>query len=531
MFNQGRLVRGQQGQDPRRVLFAVVKLDTTGFAPLRGDRVCEVAVLRMWGDGRVEDEFATVVNPQRRIGNSDHHGIDDAMAAAAPMFPEIAGELVPRLSDAVVVSHNLPYVDGFLQAEFRHAGIPVGPFPALCTLFEFRRHIDLYRYRQDTVFQEVTGSWPAWQQSSLVGARNLGHLFRILVTEAPQPLAWVGPTPAPQPMLPRTGRIAPRPGSLRRGEEGWLANLAAGLPDMRPSPPPEPQAAAEYRAVLVDALADGRIVGEEAQRLARLATRAGFTRSTVKGVHEQVLAEARARAEADGVVTSAELRELTKAAEELGTRHLVGDLLEVAEKEKSRRNGPLKGWRIVPAGESAAVREVVDSAAERGATIGVNITKTVRLVVADPSEEHRTVARAREAGIPVAAPPEAARILDAAAAEARTSLFDDARESARAADVRERDERREEMERRTGWHRTWRPRELSDDEYYRRFVAPFEDDEEDGTAVHVSARGAASQDPRHHARKSGGGCAGAVFLVLAVAAVLALASRVPAFPV
>lgn len=526
MFGQGRLVRGP-GEDPRRVLFAVVKLDTTGYDPLRGDRVCEVAVVRMWGDGRVEDEFATVVNPQRHIGNSEYHGIDDALAASAPTFPEIAGELVPRLSNAVVATHHLPHVEGFLRAEFRQAGISVGPFPALCTLFEFRRHIDLSRYRQDTVFQEVTGSWPAWEQSSLEKARNLGHMLQILATEAPQPLAWVGPHPVPQPALPRTGRIAPRPGSLRRGEEGWLANLAAGLPDMRPSLSPEPRAAAEYRAVLVDALADGRIVGEEAHRLARLATQAGFTRSTVRGVHEQVLAEARARAEADGVVTSAELRELNKAADQLGARHLVGDLLEVAEKEKARRNGPLKGWRIVPAGESAAVRAVVDSAAERGATVGVNVTKTVRLVVADPSEEHPKAAKAREAGIRVEAPQEAERILDAAAAEAQKSLFEDAGDAARAADVRERDERRAELERRTGWHRTWRPRELSDDEYYRRFVAPFEDDDEDEMVVHVSTRGAPSRGSRPRARKSGGGCAGALFLVLAVAAVLALAGRVP----
>src|SRR5215208_2363165 len=55
-----------------RTPFAVVDVETTGFDPVPGGthRIVEVAVVRMSPDGRVEDEFVTLVKPQRRMGAS-----------------------------------------------------------------------------------------------------------------------------------------------------------------------------------------------------------------------------------------------------------------------------------------------------------------------------------------------------------------------------------------------------------------------------------------------------------------------------
>ncbi|WP_061080167.1 hypothetical protein [Nocardiopsis alborubida] len=131
-------------------------------------------------------------------------------------------------------------------------------------------------------------------------------------------------------------------------------------------------------------------------------------------MHEQVLLEARARAEADGRVTSTELRELERAAKNPGAGHVIQDLLYVADQEKARRNGLLKGWRVVPVGEDGSVNAVVDFAVSHGATVGVNVTKTVRLVIAEPGTDDAKVRRAREADIRVATPAEAWDLLKAA---------------------------------------------------------------------------------------------------------------------
>ena len=325
-------------------------------------------------------------------------------------------------------------------------------------------------------------------------------MLSLLIDASPQPLSWAGPVPVPPPPVTRTGRIAPRTFDLRKGKEGWLANLASGLPNMNPSPRPHPHGAAAYRSMLGHALSDGKIVGEEAQRLALLATRAAFTQNTVRGVHEQVLMEARSRAEADGVVTSAELRELERAAANLGVGHVIQDLLYVVEQEKARKNGPLKGWRIIPVGESASVTAVTDHAVSQGAVVGVNVTKTVRLVIAEPGTDDPKIDRARTAGIRVAAPAEAWDLFKAAIEKAERGLFDDGTGAAVAAGLGT--ERENEP-----WQSFWRPRELSDAEYHARFIAP-----------HEHRRPPAPVPPVPPVTKGNGCAAGAVLLLAGLGA-------------
>ncbi|WP_017571622.1 exonuclease domain-containing protein [Nocardiopsis halotolerans] len=519
MFTQGRLTRGQ-GTDPRRMPFAVLDVETTGLDPRGGHRICEVAVVRMRGDGTVVDEYATLVDPGRPLTGEEFHGITAAQAADAPAFADIAGDLIAYLSDAVVVAHNLPFEEGFLEAGFGALGMRPSGLPGLCTLQAFRTHLDRYAYRQHQLYQLMTGEWMQGQHHALADARHLARMLSVLVNESPQPLAWVGPGPVPAPPVPRSGRIAPRTTGLRKGREGWLANLAAGLPDMNPSPHPNLQGVAAYRSMLGHALTDGRIVGDEAQQLALLATRAGFTQATVRRVHEEVLLEARARAEADGRVTSTELRELEKAARNLGAGHVIQDLLYVADQEKARRNGPLRGWRVVPVGESGPVSAVVDFAVSHGATVGVNVTKTVRLVIAEPAADDVKVHRAREADIRVVTPAEAWDLLKAAVDGAERGLFDDGTGAVVAAQLRA--EHQEERDGRA-WQTFWRPRELTDRQYHEQFVAPFE--RRDHTAAYARRP---DRGPRKinasipvEARKEGGGCAGAVLLFMATGTAVA----------
>lgn len=516
MFTPGRLTRGQ-GVDPRRMLFAVLDVETTGLEVGEGHRICEVAVVRMRGDGTVVDEYSTLVNPGRPIHNDHFHHITAAQAANAPTFADIAGDLVAYLSDAVVVAHNLPFEEKFLEAEFKALGMHPFGLPGLCTLQAFRVHLDRYVYRQSQLYQLMIGEWMQGQHHALADARHLARMLAVLVNESPQPLAWAGPGPVAAPKVARSGRIAPRAGGLRKGQEGWLANLAAGLPDMRPSPHPHPQGVVAYRSMLGHALADGKIVGDEAQQLALLATRAGFTQSTVRQVHEQVLLEARARAEADGRVTSTELRELERAAKNLGAGHVIQDLLYVSDQEKARKNGPLKGWRIVPVGEDGSVNAVVDFAVSHGATVGVNVTKTVRLVIAEPGTDDAKIRKAHEARIRVVTPAEAWDLLKAGIDRAENGLFDDGSGVMVAAQLRAEQQEERESE---SWQAFWRSRELSDRQYHEQFVAPYEHYE------HRADRGpyTITASLPVEAQKKSGGCAGAALLFLSTGAAVTTAA-------
>jgi DNA polymerase III subunit epsilon len=181
---------------------AVVDLETTGFAPggERGDRVVEVAVVRVAPDGRIEDEWVTLLDPGRDVGPTWVHGISQAMVAGAPDFASVAGELLDRLAGAVVVAHNAAFEDGFLSWEFTHAGLDVPPLPALCTMRLARQVVESPNYKLATLC-ETFGLVNDGAHSALGDARVTATLARSLLERGPE-LRWeTGP-----PALPPGGR-------------------------------------------------------------------------------------------------------------------------------------------------------------------------------------------------------------------------------------------------------------------------------------------------------------------------------------
>jgi DNA polymerase-3 subunit epsilon len=97
--------------------FAVLDLETTGTG--RSSRIVEIALVRLDPQGRITEEWETLVHPGIAIPNADIHGIDDALVAGAPSFAEIAGTLAAKLHEHVLVAHNLRGFDGpILEAHF-----------------------------------------------------------------------------------------------------------------------------------------------------------------------------------------------------------------------------------------------------------------------------------------------------------------------------------------------------------------------------------------------------------------------------
>lgn len=478
MFVYGALARSA-GVDPRALTFAVLDVETTGLHPDRGARVCEIAVVRMRGDGEVVDEYATLVSPECPIRNDFYHGITDMHVSGAPTFRQVAGDVLARLGNAIVVGHNLEYEQRFLITEFGRMGLRLQGIPGLCTMVAARFQLDRYTYRLPDIATLVTDEWPAAQHTALGDARATGLVLAALINQAPQRLSWYGPAPVPLPAVPLTGLISPRPGQLRRGSEGWLATLTARLPLMAMPPAPRPEGLSRYRMLLAHALADGKIVAEEAEQLAVVAARAGLTQTTARRVHEQFLADARARAEADGTVTPAELRELQRAAKSLAATHLIRDLEEAAAAERSRRNGPLKGWRVLPISSdqrtsTAKLVELVNLTAEHGATVATNVTKTVRLVITAGESTDPRIERARNAGVNVVDVDEAERLITAAieSASAGSGLFGSTDGEKVAAELVEEKNQRNG---RPAWHEFWRPNQLTGDEYRMLFIEPYKD--------------------------------------------------------
>ncbi|MEP6796230.1 MAG: exonuclease domain-containing protein, partial [Saprospiraceae bacterium] len=101
---------------------AIVDIETTGGLVKR-DKITEIAIVLHDGH-KVIDQYQTLINPERSIPPyiSNMTGITDAMVADAPLFCEVAKEIVLRTEGAVFVAHNARFDYGFLREEFSRLG-------------------------------------------------------------------------------------------------------------------------------------------------------------------------------------------------------------------------------------------------------------------------------------------------------------------------------------------------------------------------------------------------------------------------
>jgi DNA polymerase III subunit epsilon len=321
---RGRLFQygGDGAGFPVDAPFAVVAVETTGFSPAKGDRIVEVAVVRVDADGRVADEYATLVNPGRDVGPVLVHGISNSEVLGAPIFDDVAGELLARLDGAVVVAHNAAVAERFLASEFGRIGVTPPLNPALCSLWLARRTLRAPDHRPATLAR-VAGLPVAEAHTALADARTVAALLPRLLPVLGEPPRWLTGL-RPMPELPAGVAARARSGELRRAGDGWLASMVAGLPRAVVDAPHAD--AQRYVDVLASALADGRILGGEGELLARLAASAAIGDEQLPALHRRVLGHLRAAALGNAILTTAELRQLRTAAAGLGLPDFFDDL-------------------------------------------------------------------------------------------------------------------------------------------------------------------------------------------------------------
>jgi DNA polymerase-3 subunit epsilon len=111
----------------------IVMLDfeTTGLSPDGGDRITEVAALRI-ADGRIVERYVSLVNCGVRVPSfiTQLTGITQAMVDGAPPATEVVPALIDFIGDDVLAAHNASFDEKFLKAEgallghaCRHAGL------------------------------------------------------------------------------------------------------------------------------------------------------------------------------------------------------------------------------------------------------------------------------------------------------------------------------------------------------------------------------------------------------------------------
>jgi DNA polymerase-3 subunit epsilon len=102
--------------------FAIIDVETTGGRASR-DKVTEIGIVIHDGQQIIET-YESLLNPQTYIpaGIVQLTGITQEMVNGAPLFHEIARDIVQLTEGAIFVAHNVRFDYGFLREEFKRLG-------------------------------------------------------------------------------------------------------------------------------------------------------------------------------------------------------------------------------------------------------------------------------------------------------------------------------------------------------------------------------------------------------------------------
>ncbi|QGZ37703.1 DNA polymerase-3 subunit epsilon [Pseudoduganella flava] len=120
----------------------IVMLDfeTTGLSPAMGDRITEVAALRI-ADGVIVDRYVSLVNCGVRIPSfiTSLTGITQKMVDTAPPAHEVVPRLLAFIGGDPLAAHNASFDEKFLHAESGRLGMASGHTGTVCSLKLCRR--------------------------------------------------------------------------------------------------------------------------------------------------------------------------------------------------------------------------------------------------------------------------------------------------------------------------------------------------------------------------------------------------------
>jgi DNA polymerase-3 subunit epsilon len=121
---------------------SIVMLDfeTTGLSPDMGDRITEVAALRIVG-GRIVERYVSLINCNVRIPSfiTGLTGITQSMVDNAPPVSRVVPDLLDFIGGDALSAHNASFDEKFLRAEAARLSLTPGHQALVCSLKLSRR--------------------------------------------------------------------------------------------------------------------------------------------------------------------------------------------------------------------------------------------------------------------------------------------------------------------------------------------------------------------------------------------------------
>jgi DNA polymerase-3 subunit epsilon len=363
--------------------YAAIDLETTGFG--KSDRIVEIGIVVFDGDsGARLDEFETLINPERDIGNTETHGISASMVESAPLFRDIISTLSRLLDGNVLVAHNLRFDQRFLAKELERVLVQWDPGAGICTYELSRERLDRACERFNIPVSN--------HHRALADARAVAAIFKSLCgTYQGEPVQLKHELPL---QAPRT---------LRRESVGGN-KMPISLSQLPVRYPAVEEVEASYLHALDVYIDDLILTSSEEGHLDELASMFDIDPQRRGRLHDAYIAAAISAARRDGIVSAAEGSLIEKLCSALNASTSLIPSTTSTPKISSLDNQRVcfTGTFVVN-GSPITKEELAIIAANSGLQPIESVTKfgCDMVVAADPASTSGKAKKARNWGIPV----------------------------------------------------------------------------------------------------------------------------------
>jgi len=402
----GRLIKGSwalSGSKEQELVlpsndleYVAFDVETTGFN--KNDRIVEIGFVT-FKNGKLLEEWSTLLNPQRDVGKSNVHGITASMVSTAPLFEDIVNDIFRMINGRVLVAHQFSFDARMLAQELNRLEVEGDLGKGFCTLIASR---NLLPGTGDSLAAtcEALGIRTVDAHSALGDARMTMQIFQHLLEDGQE----VQPAKVKYDSNSNPSRVLQRE-AFKRVRNDALERIKAFTKKV-PFPTSDEKFVA-YLLLLNMAMQDLVISQEEEAELNQWAEDLGVTSSEVETLHRGYLDSFVQAALRDGVITLQEREMIELVATAL---HLPAEIPETPQLIQVNEDSLSVGKRVCFTGEAFGFsgntiqRSDLEALA---AKVGLHPVKDVTkkgcdiLVATDESTMSGKAKKAKDWGIPV----------------------------------------------------------------------------------------------------------------------------------
>ncbi len=304
-------------------MYSIIDLETTGFAPSRGDRILELGIAKVEED-LVIDTYSTLINPEQDISNYHIHGVEPDLVKNAPKFQEVKDYIKSFINGTTLVAHNASFDFRFLENELIDQEYKLN---GICTIKLSRMVDSTLPSRKLDVLCEYYDIQTENSHQALADAIATSKLFSVLKNEffnlhgedsfRKQFVAPISFDHTDRSTL--DGIEYRRKVALKdsQKEKRKLQNFIKRLPTESLS---DNENSRLYLDTLNEVLSDRIISNSEFKELKELVTEFSLTQEEVLELHKQYLSEVIKIYLLDGIISEFERNDLLELTQLLGNR-------------------------------------------------------------------------------------------------------------------------------------------------------------------------------------------------------------------